>query len=181
MSDYPKCSNPEPGPDCEHNYEGQCRHDGLICAHVESVSLCDQCGVKKVLEETRERLAKAIQVIDNMRYVDRYHSPVDFDVEDFLTDTEAFLNPPVLITGSDDPVWKEVDYEPKTPLGEKLIDLRNQAIAKGTTLLSTEEITREAIVEIPRSILLKLQEKTSLAMSASGRIYDEITKALKEA
>ena len=43
--------------------------------------------------------------------------------------------------------------QPKTPLGEKLMSLRNQAIAKGMTLLSAEEITGEAFVLVRREDL----------------------------
>lgn len=54
MSDYLKCSNPNPGPECEHNFDGQCRHEGLLCAHVESASFCDNCLSLKSFQEHHE-------------------------------------------------------------------------------------------------------------------------------
>jgi hypothetical protein len=38
---------------------------------------------------------------------------------------------------------EKLSYRPKTALGKKLMDLRNQAIAKGLTLLNADEIIDE--------------------------------------
>jgi hypothetical protein len=43
-------------------------------------------------------------------------------------------------------VWSSTEkrrYKPRTALGEKLMALRNQAIAKGLALLNTDEIIEE--------------------------------------
>jgi len=45
-------------------------------------------------------------------------------------------------------VWSNIEkprYRPRTALGEKLMALRNQAIAKGLRLLNADEITEEIL------------------------------------
>jgi len=83
------------------------------------------------LQEAEELLKKALSPVA----VAIHHGATDWRI--FFQKIEAFLNP------TTPPPAQE--YVPKTPLGKKMLDLRNAAIAKGMMLLSAEEITGEGM------------------------------------
>lgn len=60
-----------------------------------------------------------------------------------LTLPPDFPQGPVRITIETLPPVKERDFKPQTEFGQRLLDIRQQAIAKGMPLKSTDEILAE--------------------------------------
>jgi hypothetical protein len=60
-----------------------------------------------------------------------------------LTLPPDFPQGPVRITIETLPPVKERDFKPQTEFGQRLLDIRQQAIAKGMSLKTTDEILAE--------------------------------------